>query len=102
MSRKHRVVVRRIPIMPQDLIGAPELAALDMLAHCVHVACLAIIAQYPHLLGDESGRVLHHGHKVAKLAEQLIHRAGSLENIVASYRLAIADAHRSRDEDLLF
>jgi hypothetical protein len=87
--------------MAEDLVAAPELAALDMLAHGVHVACLAIIARYPHLLGDESGRVLHDGDNAAKLAERIIRRAGALETVVARYRQAIADAHRSRENDLL-
>jgi hypothetical protein len=85
-----------------DLVSAPELAALDLLTHAVHVAGLALIAQYPHLLGDEQGRVRHEGDPVAELAERLLHRARNLDDVIGRYREAIANAHRPADDDLPF
>lgn len=85
-----------------DLVAAPELAALDLLHHAMHVAGLALIAQYPHLLGDEYGRVRHDGDVVAELAERLLHRAHDLDHVIAAYREAIANAHPPADDDLPF
>lgn len=99
--------VRRPPppptLTPLELLGAPELAALDLLHHAVHVVGLALIAQYPHLLGDDYGRVRHDGDVVAELAERLLRRAGALDDIIGRYRQAVANAQRpDNDDDLPF
>ncbi len=100
---RRRRGVRLAPITPVDLISAPELAALDLLTHAVHVAGLALLAQYPHLLGDEHGLVRHHGDPVAELAERLLHRAHALDDVIARYREAIANAHpHAANDDLPF
>ena len=91
------------PLTPVDLLAAPELAALDLLGHAVNVAGLALIAQYPHLLGDEYGRVRHDGDAVAELAERLLRRARALDDVIGRYRQAVANAQRpDNDDDLPF
>jgi hypothetical protein len=90
------------PITPGDLQGAPELAVLDLLGHAVHVTGLALIAQHPHLLGDEHGLVRHHGDAVAALAEKLLHRAHQLDAAIRRYRKAVANACDTPDDDLPF
>lgn len=100
---RRRRGVRLAPITPEDLISAPELAALDLLSHAMHVAGLALLAQHPHLLGDEHGLVQHHGDPVAELAERLLHRARALDDVIARYREAIANAHSAAvNDDLPF
>jgi hypothetical protein len=91
-----------MPLSPVDLLGAPELAALDLLRHAVHVAGLALIAQYPHLLGDQYGRVRHDGDAAAHLAERLLRRAHALDEIIARYRRAVANSNPTTVDDLPF
>lgn len=96
-------LVRRPPppptLTPLELLGAPELAALDLLHHAVHVVGLALLAQYPHLLGDEYGRVRHDGDPVAQLAQRLLGRARALDDLIARYRHAVANAQRPDNDD---
>lgn len=87
------------PLSPVDLLGAPELAAIDLLHHALHVVGLALLAQYPHLLGDEYGRVRHDGDAVAQLAERLLRRARDLDDVIGRYRQAAANAQRPHDND---
>jgi hypothetical protein len=69
----------------------------------VHVVGLALIAQHPHLLGDEYGRVRHHGDAVAALAERLLRRASALDDAIDRYRQVVATAQRAdHDDDLPF
>lgn len=89
-------------LTPVDLLAAPELAALDLLRHAIHVAGLALVAQYPHLLGDEYGRVRHDGDAVAELAERLLRRARALDDILGRYRTAVANGNRPGNDDLPF
>lgn len=93
---------RPTPLTPVDLLDAPQLAALDLLRHAVHVTGLALIAQHPHLLGNEQGLVCHDGDLVAELAERMLRRARALDHSIARYREAIADANRADDQDLPF
>lgn len=91
------------PLSPVDLLGAPELAAIDLLHHALHVVGLALLAQYPHLLGDEYGRVRHDGDALAQLAERLLRRARDLDHVIDRYRHAAANAQRhDTDDDLPF
>ncbi len=90
------------PVTPVDLLSAPELAALDLLHHAMHVAGLALIAQYPHLLGDEYGRARHDGDAVAELAERLLRRARALDDIIGRYRRAVAKANQPGNDDVPF
>ena len=90
-------------LTPVDLLGAPELAALDLLHHAVHVVGLALLAQYPHLLGDQYGRVCHDGDPLAQLAQRLLGRARALDDVIHRYRQAVANANRpDNNNDLPF
>ena len=92
-----------VPLTPNILLAAPELAALEMLGHAVHVVGLALIAQYPNLLGDEYGLVRHDGDAVSELAEKLLRRAHALDDVIGRYRRAVASAQRTNyDDDLPF
>jgi hypothetical protein len=86
----------------EDVIAAPELAALEVLDHALQVATLAALAQYPHLLGDEYGRVRHDGDPAATIAESLLDAMAKLRAILDWYRRAAVDARHHRDDDLPF
>ena len=73
------------------ILNAPELAALAVLVHAVHVANVALIAQHPHLLADERERVCHDGDPIAQRAAKLIDGAFDLSRAVGRYRPAIAN-----------
>lgn len=106
MKRARQRRLRRSPARPalglEDLIAAPELAALELLDHALHIAVLALVAQYPHLLGDESGQVRHHGDPLAAIAECLLDATAMLRPILERYRLALAARHDGNDDDLPF
>jgi hypothetical protein len=85
-----------------DVVHAPELASLELLAHALRVASLALVAQYPHLLGDANGRVCHHADPVAQLADRLLGRARQLDILLRRYRTAIAAVRDLPDDDLPF
>jgi hypothetical protein len=85
-----------------DLLNAPELAMLDVLDHAVHVVRLALIAQHPHLLGDEYGRVCTHDDPIAQGAAEIIDSALDLSVALRRYRHAIANASTLRDDDFPF
>jgi len=84
-----------------DVINAPELALIEVLGHAAHVVRVALIAQHPHLLGDEHGQVRLDDDPVAQCASQIIDRAVDLSAALRLYRRAIADAHQP-DEDFPF
>jgi|SRR5579864_869084 len=105
MSRAPRSGVRPHggePLTLTDILNAPELAVLDVLVHVLHVANVALIAQHPHLLGDEHGRVCHDGDSIAQRAAELIDRAFDLSWAVRRYRAAIANSATLRDDDFPF
>jgi hypothetical protein len=85
-----------------DVLNAPELALLDVLAHAAHIANVALIAQHPHLLGDEHGRVCLDGDLMAQRAAEIIDRAFDLSGAVRRYRQAIANVTTLRDDDFPF
>jgi hypothetical protein len=85
-----------------DLLNAPELATLDVLEHAVHVARVALIAQHPHLLGDESGRTGADGDPIAQRAAEIIDRALGLSVALRRYRRALAKASTLHDDDFPF
>jgi hypothetical protein len=99
--RGHRVQSARPALGLEDLIAAPELAAFELLGQALQVATLAALAQYPHLLGDESGRVRHDGDPLATIAESLLDAMAQLRAVLDWYRRAALDA-RHRDDDLPF
>jgi hypothetical protein len=85
-----------------DLLNAPELAPLDLLDHAVHVARVALIAQHPHLLGDESGRLHTDGDPIVQGAAEIIDRALGLSFALRRYRRAITNASTLHDDDFPF
>jgi hypothetical protein len=85
-----------------DLLNAPELAMLDVLEHAVHVARVALIAQHPHLLGDESERTGTDGDPIAQRAAEIIDRALDLAGALRRYRRVIANASTLCDDDFPF
>jgi hypothetical protein len=85
-----------------ELLNAPELAVLETLDHAVHVAKVALIAQHPHLLGDESGRVCANGDPIAQGAAEIIDRAFDLSVALRRYRRALANASTLHDDDFPF
>jgi hypothetical protein len=85
-----------------ELLNAPELAVLDVLDHALHVARVALIAQYPHLLGDECGRMHLDGDPIAQSAADLIDQAFDVSIVLRRYRRAIANATTVRDDDFPF
>ena len=104
MSRAARTGVRRrgdTPLTLMDVLNAPELAVLDVLGHAVHVANTVLIAQHPHLLGDEHGGGGHDGNPIAHAAE-VIDCAFALSRAVRRYRAAITNASTLRDDDFPF
>jgi hypothetical protein len=98
-GRAHRAQRARPALGLEDLIAAPELAALKLLDHALHVATLAVLAQYPHLLGDEYGQVRHDGDPVALMAERLLDATAKLRPVLELYRRAVVDARHDRDDD---
>ena len=85
-----------------DVMNAPELAVLDVLEHAAHLANVALIAQHPHLLGDENGRSAHDRDPIGQHAAEVIDCAFALSRAVRRYRVAIANAATLRDDDIPF
>jgi hypothetical protein len=85
-----------------DLLNAPELAMLDVLDHAVHVARVALIAQHPHLLGDEFERLGTDRDPIAQGAAEIIDRALGLSFALRRYRRAITNASTLHDDDFPF
>jgi hypothetical protein len=85
-----------------DVLNAPELAVLDVLDHAAHLANCALVAQHPHLLGDEHERSAHHRDPIGHRAAEVIDCAFALSRAVRRYRAAIANASTLRDDDLPF
>ena len=82
-----------------DLLNAPELAVLDVLGHAVDVARVALIAQYPHLLGDDHGLAHLDSDPIAQGAADRIDRALDRSLALRRSRRAIATATSLRDDD---
>jgi hypothetical protein len=85
-----------------DVMNAPELAVLDVLEYAAHLAKVALIAQHPHLLGDESGRSAIDGDPIGQHAAEVIDCTFALSRALRRYRVAIANASALRDDDLPF
>jgi hypothetical protein len=85
-----------------DVLNAPELAVLDVLDHAAHLANAALIAQHPHLLGDEHERSANDRDPVREYAAEVINCAFALSRAVRRYRVAIANASTLRDDDFPF
>jgi hypothetical protein len=102
MSRTPSAQSRPAGLTLEEVLHAPELASLELLAHALNVARVAILAQYPYLLGDEHGRVDLDSDPVAKLADRLLEHAFPLEHILRRYRAAIANTIRRTGDDFPF
>jgi hypothetical protein len=85
-----------------DVLNAPELAVLDVLDHAAHLANAALVAQHPHLLGDEHERSAHLREPIGRRAAEVIDCAFALSRAVRRYRVAIANASTLRDDDFPF
>ena len=72
-----------------DILNAPELAVLNVLAHAVHVARVALIAQYPHLLGDPAACLDPDGDPIAQAAFDVLERAFDLSAALRRYERQI-------------
>ncbi|MGO9837405.1 MAG: hypothetical protein ACLP1X_24705 [Polyangiaceae bacterium] len=90
------------PVTLVDLLNAPELAVLELLDHAVHVARLALVAQHPHLLGDEHGRPGSDADPIAQRAAEILDCAFALARAVRGYRRAIDHSATLRDDDFPF
>jgi hypothetical protein len=90
------------PLRLVDVLNAPELALLDVLGHAAHVANAVLIAQHPHLLGDERQRARHDLDPIAQRAAEVIDCAFALSRAVRRYRAALANASTLCDDDFPF
>ena len=77
------------PTVP-ELVFAPELAAIVLLKHALHVAAQALLAEHPTLI-DDFARARDDGPVVA-LAHTISRRAAALEDTLRRYRRAVHDA----------
>jgi hypothetical protein len=102
MSRTSRADTRHTGLTLEEVLQAPELAVFDMLAHALHLARLAIVAQHPYLLGDERGCVDLDSDPLAKLAHRLLEQAHPLEHLLRRYRATIASSTDLSDQDFPF
>jgi len=102
MSRKARADTRPAVLTLEEVLQAPELAALDLLAHALNVVRVAIVAQHPYLLGDERGCVDLDSDPIAQLADRLLEHAFPLEHILRRYRAAIANTIRRTGDEFPF
>lgn len=83
------------PPTPPDLILAPELAVLSVLAYVLDIATATLLAEHPTLIDDF--RRPHDDGKVVSLANTIWRRAADLGDILAAYDRAVRDALGSRD-----
>jgi hypothetical protein len=99
-------------LSPFDLMDAPELAALALLEHAIHVARIAVLAQHVELL-DPDAPFQREAQPGDQLTTAFLARAYELAVVIRRYRAAVAQAaagldgspdHRSRgrraDDDL--
>jgi hypothetical protein len=85
------------PPTPPDLILAPELAVLSVLAYVLDIATAALLAEHPTLIDDfrrppDDGPVL-------TLANTICRRAADLGDTLAAYDRAAREAAGSRHRD---
>ena len=85
-----------------DLLNAPELAVLDVLAHAARLARLALVVQHPHLLGHDRASRGDDGDPVARCAVELHDCALDLSAALRHYRRALKDATTLGDDDFPF
>jgi hypothetical protein len=81
----------------EQLLGAPEMAALALLDAALDVVAVALGAAWPQL----HDRDLVREHPECRVALNILHRAADLAAAVRRYRLALAEAD-DRQHDLPF
>jgi hypothetical protein len=86
------------PPTPANLILAPELAVLSVLAYVLDIATTALLAEHS-TLRDDFRRPPHDAGPVVSLASTLCRRAAGLGDTLAAYDHAVRDAAGSRDRD---
>jgi hypothetical protein len=101
-ARTHASCRRAAALSLADVLNAPELALLDVLAYAANLAKVALLAQHPHLLGDQSGQVCIDDDPIAQGAAEIIDRAVDLSTALRRYRRAIANAATRPDDDFPF
>jgi hypothetical protein len=77
-------------------MGAPELAALAILEHAIHVASLAMLAEHPELL-DPDPPFRHEPEPGAHITTPFFARAHALSIVIRRYRTAITRAALARE-----
>lgn len=100
MSRPRRA--RRSPdvapatLTPFDVMDAPELAALAVLAHAIDVAWVAMLAQHGDLL-DPDTPTSSTTQPGAALSAPFFNGAHALTLVIRRYRAAVAQAAAERE-----
>jgi len=100
MSRPRRT--RRAPdvlpatLTPFDVMDAPELAALAVLAHAIDVAWVAMLAQHGDLL-DPDAPTSSAPQPGAALSMPFFNGAHALTLVIRRYRAAVAQAAAERE-----
>jgi hypothetical protein len=83
-------------LSPFDVIAAPELAALALLEHAIHVARIALLAQHVELL-DPDAPCRGKAQPGAELTNRFLARAYDLSAVIRRYRAAVGQAAASID-----
>ena len=90
-------------LSPFDLMDAPELAALALLEHAIHVARIAVLAEHIELL-DPDAPSERDAHPADHLTSAFFARAYDLAVVLRRYRAAVTraaargDAGRTDDD----
>ena len=99
MTRRLATASRDPRVTPETLVGAPELAVLALLDESRRIACLALLAAQPALVGEPpSWRVTPE----LLAAARLLRDATKLERSIARYRRCVLQAlhdEPERDDD---
>jgi hypothetical protein len=83
-------------LSPFDLMDAPELAALALLEHAIHVARIALLAQHVELL-DPDAPTQREPQPGGSLTTAFFARSYDLAVVIRRYRAAIANAAAGLD-----
>lgn len=91
-------------LSPFDVMSAPELAALALLEHALHVARIAMLAQHVELLEPDAS-FQPDAQPGAELTTSFFARSYALSVVIRRYRTAVAQAavaldgaHDDRDD----
>jgi hypothetical protein len=83
-------------LSPFDVMEAPELAALALLEHAIHVARIAVLAQHVELL-DPDAPPQREAQPGGQLTTAFFARAYELAVVIRRYRAVVALAAAGRD-----